>query len=163
MPDREKEILNLKEITSINSNNRYLIKDSLKHSNWPISKEDFEEIEKKIDLANSYLELSKNLTNYLNREYHIDPLQRDLNQIVEKIDIPVSFYFRVFECFNSHFFSFKKPLEIENIKNFEKEMSSETKKEDKLSRGDKVIARNDLLGYYYSGINKKILYFYRQN
>ena len=34
---------------------------------------------------------------------------------------------------------------------FEEMMKSSPKKEDKLSRGDKVIARNDLLGYYYSG------------
>ena len=41
----------------------------------------------------------------------------------------------------------------ENIikKYIDQEMNSAIKKEDKLSKGDKVIARNDLLGYYYYG------------
>lgn len=33
-------------------------------------------------------------------------------------------------------------------------MSMAAKKEDNISRGDRVVARNDLLGYFYLGINQ---------
>ena len=36
-------------------------------------------------------------------------------------------------------------------------MKSSLRKDDKLLRGDRVIARNDLLGYYYSGKISRIV------
>ncbi len=91
MPDREKEIINLKEITSLNNNNINSIQDSLEHSNWPIKKDDFYEIKKRLDLANTYLSLAKNLTDYLQRE-NLDFKEFDKEKLIsnlEKIEIQV--------------------------------------------------------------------------
>jgi hypothetical protein len=91
LPDREKEIINLKEITSLNNNNINSIQDSLEHSNWPIKKDDFYEIKKRLDLANTYLSLAKNLTDYLQRE-NLDFKEFDKEKLIsnlEKIEIQV--------------------------------------------------------------------------
>ena len=57
--------MNFKENTKIDKRNRDSVLESLKQSNWPISKSDFLDLENLIEEATDSLRLSKNLTKYL--------------------------------------------------------------------------------------------------
>ncbi len=55
----------------VDKSNRILILNSLENSKWPISKEDFNQIEDQIDLAKEYLRLSRNLSEFLRKKKEI--------------------------------------------------------------------------------------------
>jgi hypothetical protein len=63
--------LNITENTLVDKSNRILILNSLENSKWPISKEDFNQIEDQIDLAKEYLRLSRNLSEFLRKKKEI--------------------------------------------------------------------------------------------
>ena len=65
LPEIERSILNLKEPVLFNRTNKSGLLNSLGHSNWPVSKQDIAEFEDQIELAKTYLKLSRSLREVL--------------------------------------------------------------------------------------------------
>jgi len=135
LPDSEKNILNLRDQLKFefNETNRSNILKSLDHSNWALclSKKDFESIENQIEQAKTHLRRLIGLKNFLNNKSTEEKPITSSNQEEDQKDSARS-------------------IEVTTKQLTDKLMQSETSKEHKFSRGDRVIARNDLLGYYFS-------------
>ncbi len=140
LPDSEKLILNLKDQLKFefNETNRTNILKSLDHSNWALglSKKDFLSIENQIEQAKTHLRRLIGLRNFVNSHSTKTKPITDLNQEEEKIKDDEK--------------DSARSIEVTTKQLTDKLMQSETSKEHKFSRGDRVIARNDLLGYYFS-------------
>jgi hypothetical protein len=131
LPDLEKKILGDSKPDEFNSSNKDSILRSLKYSNSSISKEDVLLVEKEIDQASSFILVSYDF---------IDQLKEALLKAVvyERPSTPVHT---------------EEPTDrsIDKEKKINELMSAAIRPEDKLSKGERIIVRNDLLGYYYLG------------
>ena len=154
LPDIEKAILKYKEPVHFTSSNREALIKSLELSNWPVSKKDIEDFETEIELAKTYLRYSKDLRQHLKQNKSVSESPKE-----EKEKESATARAR------SPSFNFESPKTPTKTKVLLKSLSSSrsvtsdnleelmsSKSSEKIMRGDRVIARNDLFGYYYSGI-----------
>lgn len=125
LPDVEKTLLDFKRPTEFNEDNRDALIKSITYSNCPgITKKDVLQVEDEIRLAELYLNCSRKLNIHL-KQLPIDSI------LEEQVDKPNT----------------EKVLSSV----IDSEMKRAINSEQKLTKGDKVIARNDMLGYFYPG------------
>lgn len=152
LTDIERTVLDNQAPLEFDETNKESLLKGLQYCNWPIKQKDIEAVEKEIELAKRYLRLAQELSYYIlgkvesGRE-KIDSVNRELDSKEKEEKSPREDNNPLVSALISTRSSPRKldKTEIDRI------MSAPAKKEDFISRGDRVIARNDLLGYYFNG------------
>lgn len=149
LTDIERTVLDNQPPLEFDETNKESLLKGLQYCNWPIKQKDIEEVEKEIELAKRYLRLAQELSYYIlgkvesGRE-KIVSVNRELDSSKEKEEKednpPISALIS----------TRSSPRKLDKTE-IDRIMSAPAKKEDFISRGDRVIARNDLLGYYFNG------------
>ncbi len=141
LPELEKKILGNTKPDEVNSSNRDSLLRSLKYSNSSVTREDVLLVEREIEQASSFILIAYNLGDQLKEalaSQRSPERQSSPKRSVERSQAA------------------EKPTDSKESR-LNEAMSAVIKPEDKLSKGERVIARNDLLGYYYMGKISKLV------
>lgn len=93
LPEIEKKILDYTEAPlELDETNREALFKSLQYCNWPISKQDIEEVETQIELAKKFIRISRELSFYIlgkvetNRET-VNSINREISNLKVEVSL----------------------------------------------------------------------------